>query len=56
MFCHKLNKYEFFQPLKVVGRGSVTQLQVDENLNYLLKFKFFLCIIYISQNKLFDPY
>ena len=24
-----------FQPLEVVGRGSETQLQVDENLNYL---------------------
>ena len=24
-----------FHPLEVVGRGSETQLQVDENLNYL---------------------
>ena len=23
-----------FQPLKVVGRGSETQLQIGENLNY----------------------
>ena len=28
----KLNKYEDFQPLEVVGRGSETQLQVGENL------------------------
>ena len=25
-----------FQPLEVVGRGSETQLQVGENLNYLI--------------------
>ena len=25
-----------FNPLKVVGRGSNTQLQVGENLNYLI--------------------
>ena len=29
----KLNKYEYFQPLEVVGRGSETQLHVAENLN-----------------------
>ena len=33
VFVLKLNKYESFQPLEVVGRGSETQLQVDENLN-----------------------
>ena len=27
----------FFQPLEVVGRGSETQLQVAEKINYLLK-------------------
>ena len=32
----KKNKYSHFQPLEVVGRGSETQLQVAENLNYLL--------------------
>ena len=26
-----------FHPLDVVGRGSETQLQVGENLNYLIK-------------------
>ena len=26
-----------FQPLEVVGRGSNTQLQVGENLNYLIQ-------------------
>ena len=26
-----------FRPLEVVGRGSETQLQVSENLNYLIK-------------------
>ena len=26
-----------FQPLEVVGRGSETQLQVGENLNYLMQ-------------------
>ena len=25
-----------FHPLEVVGRGSDAQLQVDENLNYLI--------------------
>ena len=25
-----------FHPLEVVGRGSETQLQVDENLSYLI--------------------
>ena len=32
----KLNKYEYFHPIEVVGRGSETQLQVGENLNYLI--------------------
>ena len=31
MFVHKFNKYEYFQPLEVVGRDSETQLQVGEN-------------------------
>ena len=37
MFSPKLNKYVHgnFYPLEVVGRGSETQLQVGENLNYL---------------------
>ena len=33
MFGLKLNKYEYFNPLEVVGRGSETQLQVGDNLN-----------------------
>ena len=33
MFGLKLNKYENFQPLEVVDRGSETQLEVGENLN-----------------------
>ena len=36
MFCLKLNKYQQFHPLEVVGRGSETQLQAGENLNYLI--------------------
>ena len=34
----KLNKINMsnFYPLKVVGRGSETQLQVAENLNYFI--------------------
>ena len=32
----KLNKMCNFQVLEVVGRGSETQLQVAENLNYLI--------------------
>ena len=35
MFVLKLNKYKYFQPLEVVGRGSETQLQVGKNLNNL---------------------
>ena len=35
MFGLKLYKYVFY-PLEVVGRGSETQLQVGENLNYLI--------------------
>ena len=34
MFGLKLNSC--FHPLEVVGRGSKTQLQVGENLNYLI--------------------
>ena len=36
MFGHKLNKIYMsnFHPLEVVGRGSETQLQVDEKINY----------------------
>ena len=33
MFGLKLNKYEYFYPLEVVGRGSETQLQRGKNLN-----------------------
>ena len=33
----KSSTYEYFQPLKVVDRGSETQLQVAENLNNLTK-------------------
>ena len=32
-----LNNVSNFQPLEVVGRGSETQLQVAENINYLIK-------------------
>ena len=40
MFGLKVNKYVYFHPLEVVGRGSETQLQVGENLGYLiLRFK-----------------
>ena len=28
-----INKYDYFQPLEVVDRGSETQPQVVENLN-----------------------
>ena len=37
IFVHirKLTNLSNFQPLEVVGRGSETQLQVDENLNKL---------------------
>ena len=31
IFVLKLNKYENFQPLEVVGRGSEARLQVGEN-------------------------
>ena len=33
MFSLKLNKYERYYTLEVVGRGSETQLQVGEILN-----------------------
>ena len=33
MFGLKLNSYDLFPPLEVVGRG---QLQVGENWNYLI--------------------
>ena len=33
MFGLKLNKYDNFHPLEVVGRASETQLQVGENSN-----------------------
>ena len=36
MFGLKLNKYEQFSPNSVVGRGSDTQLQVGENLNFIV--------------------
>ena len=36
MFGLKLNRdVSYFHPLVVVGRGSETQLEVDENSNYL---------------------
>ena len=38
MFVLKLNKLNrsHFHPHGVVGRGSETQVQVDENINYLI--------------------
>ena len=36
MFAPKLNNISDFQPLEVVGRGSETQLQMGEHLNYLI--------------------
>ena len=36
MCSFKLNKYGDFHSLDIVGRGSETQLQVGENLNYLI--------------------
>ena len=36
MFGLKLNKYEYFHQFEVVGRGSKTQLQIGENLDYLI--------------------
>ena len=38
MFGLKLNKYNMgnFHPLEVVSRGSESQLQVGDNLNYLI--------------------
>ena len=36
MFGLKLKNYKWFNPLEVVGRGSETQLQMGENLNYLI--------------------
>ena len=33
LFGLNLNKFEYFYPLGVVGRGSETQLQMGENLN-----------------------
>ena len=35
MFCHKLNKYEYFYSLEVVSRYHKTQVQVDTNYSYL---------------------
>ena len=35
-FRLKLEEYVYLHPLEVVGRGSETQLQVGENLNYLI--------------------
>ena len=35
IFGLKLNKYEYFQPLEVLDRGSETQPQVVENVNKL---------------------
>ena len=36
MFAHKLNKYGNCHPVEVVDRGSETQLQVGEDVNYLI--------------------
>ena len=47
IFDLKLNKYEYFHPLQVVGRDSETQLQVGENLNYLT----YLLKLHITVNK-----
>ena len=33
IFGLKLNTYEYFQSIEVVGRGSETQLQVGENFD-----------------------
>ena len=38
MFGLNLNKYDYFYPLEVVGHGSETQLQMSENLNYLINY------------------
>ena len=35
MFDLKLNKYELFSLTWIVGRGSETQLEMGENLNYI---------------------
>ena len=35
MFCHKLNKYEYFYSLEVVSRSHRPQVQVDTNYLYL---------------------
>ena len=37
MFGLKINKYDFFYPLEVVGRGSETQLQEGQNLNDVIQ-------------------
>ena len=37
MFALKLNKCVWFHPLEVGGRGSETQLQVNENLKKITK-------------------
>ena len=37
IFGLKLKNMSNFRPLEVVGRGSETQSQVGENLNYLIK-------------------
>ena len=36
MFDSNETNISNFQPLEVMCRGSETQLQVDENLNYLI--------------------
>ena len=36
MFGLQIKKMAIFHPLEVVGRGSETQLLVNENLNYLI--------------------
>ena len=36
LFCLKLKKMDKFHPFEVVGRASDTQLQVGENLNYVI--------------------
>ena len=37
MFSLKLNRYEYVRPLEVLGRDTETQLEVDENFNYLIE-------------------
>ena len=44
-FGLKLNKYDHFNPVEIVDRGSETQLQVGENLNTITSLKIKIRII-----------